>query len=433
MAEDDYVPVPVKDGELPAGNPAGYSSTAIVNLVNGAQPDAPNETKASYFKVAESLGDSQGDLRRNAQVLTEAWQGPSAVLVQKQLGQLYESAGTLISASLQFTQALDGVTAAVTEGKARVPDTPLNPTVAALLPKVAQADTARNRAALADLNADLHTAYLAVPSDLFLNLPPGDTDEARPPFGVPGERKEREVGSGSKGYGEGPGNRAPGDDSPGGDGPNGDGPGGNGPDGGPGSSGPDGSGPNGSGQGPGTSGPGIGPGGVIGPGGSGTGPNGTDLAGALPGPGPGSDPFGLPGGPGNGTLPGPGNGYGPNGSPWGSGFGPGFGPGSNGSGSGRPRSFTFSGEVPPGGLSGFGGTPRVGGAFGVIGAEAAEQRAAAAARGNRPMGMGMPMGGMLGGAGGSGRGGQEHERTTWLSEDEEIWGSDDDVAPPVIG
>jgi hypothetical protein len=29
--------------------------------------------------------------------------------------------------------------------------------------------------------------------------------------------------------------------------------------------------------------------------------------------------------------------------------------------------------------------------------------------------------------------GEERERSTWLIEDEDVWGSDGDVAPPVIG
>lgn len=44
-----------------------------------------------------------------------------------------------------------------------------------------------------------------------------------------------------------------------------------------------------------------------------------------------------------------------------------------------------------------------------------------------------PMGGMGGGGGGGGKEGQERERTTWLSEDEEVWGTDPDLAPMVLG
>jgi hypothetical protein len=45
-------------------------------------------------------------------------------------------------------------------------------------------------------------------------------------------------------------------------------------------------------------------------------------------------------------------------------------------------------------------------------------------------GMGMPMGGARGGGSGDQN---EHERSTWLTEDEDVWGGDDDTAPPVIG
>jgi hypothetical protein len=39
---------------------------------------------------------------------------------------------------------------------------------------------------------------------------------------------------------------------------------------------------------------------------------------------------------------------------------------------------------------------------------------------------------MMGGA--QGAGSQDRERGTWLTESEDIWGSDDgDVAPPLIG
>jgi hypothetical protein len=43
-------------------------------------------------------------------------------------------------------------------------------------------------------------------------------------------------------------------------------------------------------------------------------------------------------------------------------------------------------------------------------------------------------GGMMGGPGMGGQGqGQERERSTWLSEDEDVWGTDPDVGPHVLG
>jgi hypothetical protein len=41
----------------------------------------------------------------------------------------------------------------------------------------------------------------------------------------------------------------------------------------------------------------------------------------------------------------------------------------------------------------------------------------------------------MGAGAGQGRGGdeEERERTTWLVEDEGVWGADGDATPPVIG
>jgi hypothetical protein len=43
-------------------------------------------------------------------------------------------------------------------------------------------------------------------------------------------------------------------------------------------------------------------------------------------------------------------------------------------------------------------------------------------------GAGAPIGGH-----GRGDGGEERERDVWLTEDDDIWGADEDVAPPLIG
>ncbi|TMQ97807.1 WXG100 family type VII secretion target [Actinomadura soli] len=137
--------------------------------------------------------------------------------------------------------------------------------------------------------------------------------------------------------------------------------------------------------------PGGGGGGSI----PGTGGSGSDLAGLPPGGGGGAgDPFGrtglggggMPGG-GGGSIPGGGGGLGAGG---------------------------LAGGMPGAGMG------RGGGAGAGMGK---------AGRGG--MGGGMPMGG---GRGGGGNGEDEHERTTWLTEDEDVWGgNDDDTAPPVIG
>jgi hypothetical protein len=43
------------------------------------------------------------------------------------------------------------------------------------------------------------------------------------------------------------------------------------------------------------------------------------------------------------------------------------------------------------------------------------------------------MGGMGMGTGGPGTGGQERERSTWLAEDEAVWGTDPGVGRGVLG
>ncbi|MEV5748211.1 hypothetical protein AB0L00_10370 [Actinoallomurus sp. NPDC052308] len=90
-----------------------------------------------------------------------------------------------------------------------------------------------------------------------------------------------------------------------------------------------------------------------------------------------------------------------------------------------------------GGVGGFGGSRGLGTAGGrssggAAGGLAAEEEAAAArmagAKGANGA-SGVPMGGMGAGSGQE----QERERSTWLTEDEDVWGGDGDVAPPVIG
>lgn len=102
----------------------------------------------------------------------------------------------------------------------------------------------------------------------------------------------------------------------------------------------------------------------------------------------------------------------------GMGSGGGGGGGLGGGGGGLPGGGSLAGGGPSGtgaaGLGGGGGGGLGGGAntAGLTGAT------------------GMPMGG---GGGGGGKGKEERERTTWLSEDQDVWASDEDTSPPVIG
>jgi hypothetical protein len=177
------------------------------------------------------------------------------------------------------------------------------------------------------------------------------------------------------------------------------------------------------------------PGGGGGPGhlaGGGNGPGHLPGGGNGPGhlPGGGNGPGHLPGGNGPGHLPG-----GPNGGhlPHGGGTelaglpssgGGGLGAGGGGLGGGLGAGAAGAGSLGsagagPGGLGagGLGAMPGMGGGL---------------AGKNSPGGPGgMPMGA----GAGQGRGGdeEERERTTWLVEDEDVWGADGDATPPVIG
>jgi hypothetical protein len=163
--------------------------------------------------------------------------------------------------------------------------------------------------------------------------------------------------------------------------------------------------------------------------------------GGIPGGGDPHPPGGGPGIPGGGGpgLPG-GSPYDPNsalaggggvggiGSPGGLGSG-GLGTGGLGSGGG------------PGGLGSGLGPGAGGGAFGAgtAGAGAGGGRAGGSGAGGRAAGAGTGRGGTGTGVAGSpmhgGRGGEqeERERSTWLTEDEDVWGGDTDAPPPVIG
>ncbi|GAB3296979.1 PPE domain-containing protein [Parasphingorhabdus pacifica] len=176
---------------------------------------------------------------------------------------------------------------------------------------------------------------------------------------------------------------------------------------------------------------GTGPGGSgIGSGiGSGTGGSGTN--------GP-DDPAGTdsawtpsPGGSGPGGVPSPGAGAGAGGGAAGGGVGAGVGmvPGGAGGGAGGAAGGRGAGSLAAGGRAGTGGV-------GAGGAAGSGTGGGAAAGGRTGAGGGR---GAMGGMGAGGRGGQggeepEHERPSWLEEQDDIWMDDmPKTAPPVFG
>jgi len=216
-----------------------------------------------------------------------------------------------------------------------------------------------------------------------------------------------------------------------------------------------------------------------GPGGPGAGgfggPGGTGIAGNNPGQGLYNPGGGLAGGGGGaggvpaGGMPGSTSaanagrgvgGMGMGGMPMGGGMGGAGAAGAGGSGArgGSPKlnvpSSTTAGGAGGGmggGRGGMGGMPMGGMGAGAAGAGAAGARGAGSGgkpggvpggvaggtgAGGKGAGAGgrMGMGGMpMGAGGGHGAGGEGSDHSTWLNEDEDVWGTDSDAPPPVLG
>ncbi|MFI6785122.1 WXG100 family type VII secretion target [Micromonospora sp. NPDC050276] len=168
------------------------------------------------------------------------------------------------------------------------------------------------------------------------------------------------------------------------------------------------------------------------------GPSGSNSGGSLPGLGGGSSNIGdLPGIPGGGSggdyfggaSGSDGIGHGWSGVDWQSGSNSGMPAGSMQIGPLGPAPLATDGFAAAAsggsGLAGLGSTAAAGAAGGGL---------AGGAAGSAAMG---GMGPMMPPMGGAGAGGQQQEkdreRKTWLAEEEEVWGTDPDVAPSVIG
>lgn len=169
-------------------------------------------------------------------------------------------------------------------------------------------------------------------------------------------------------------------------------------------------------------------------GGAGTGPDmpgdgGPAGSGSAWAPGTGGG-GGNPGGPGAGGLPGPGGGSG--------GVGVGVMPGAGAGAGGGGRGAGGAGAGGAGGRAGGAGSLAAGGRAGAGGVGAGGAAGAAGGAGARGGAAG-GRGGAMGGAGGAGRGGQggneeEHDRPSWLEEQDDVWMNDmPRTAPPVFG
>ncbi|GAA0567927.1 hypothetical protein [Actinomadura livida] len=372
---------PIRDGmAFGSHNASGMSHEDVKNKLKELKPEKVGDASTAYKEAAEALAEMTEELKNNfSKRIVQHWKGESAQKALDQLGQVYATAGTLSD------------------------------------------DSHRNASLYAWYKHDILDWYKTqgqTMTDGWVHTG-GDDDNARELMNnFIGRMKEAFEGHPLKiekdlpsGYGGG------GDDPPGGPGP---GPGGPGPFGG-----------------------GGGGGGKFGGAGSGF-PSSDSASPFAPGAGSGSSPWN----PGGGGPFDPGSG-GPH-LPGGGGVPGGGIPGGGGSLSGAPSSDLSSfpggggggGGLPggmPGGGGGFGADP--GGFGGGAGAGSGGVGPGgvggggmgAAGRGAAGMRGGMPMGGMPMAPGQGGKGGEERERETWLSEDEDVWGGDDDTAPPVIG
>jgi hypothetical protein len=353
----------------------GWTMDAVKQMLSSLDPGHVATVGQAYTDAADALTTAADRLHQHAQRLVEAWTGENADRALKQLGQLNTTAAELQEKSATTGQVYSWL------------GTEILPWYKAEGEKMGHgyiSDSGDDKAAvelLDRMDNRILQGYNGVPDSISKDLPP-HTKSGVGDLGIPDTGRTPTGRQPPGGTIVPPTAGAPGSLP----GQHGVDPGGT-PAGVPG------------GPGAGTvhdSGPGAVPGAGL-PGAGVPAAGGTDLAGA--GGGAGVDPFGA-GGIGGGAG--------------GAAGGLGGGPGGLGGG--------------PGGVGGVlaPGTPGSLGA-GRGGAGAAPGGSATRGAGGRPGG-GAPMGG-----GGHGKEEEERERTTWLTEDEDIWTDDGDVAPPVIG
>ncbi|REE96579.1 hypothetical protein [Thermomonospora umbrina] len=359
----------------------GESFEEVKNRFKSLQP-APVATAAAAFKDAsEKLAAAANALINHGKVLRDNWGGEEAKKALAQLSKVHWTATELSNKSFKVAHSYNWYSTEILTFYKNLGETMSD----GMFTTGGDHEYARER--LAKFYQRTGEAQMVMPNSVSKDLPASDIGNQQPP---PGGGRPPGGGPGGLPNGGGPGGGPGNPKFPDPNGPNYPNP--NGP-GGPNYPGP--GDPNGPGN-PNYPGGPNGPGGPNYPGG----PNGPN----YPGPGGGGFPGGGGGGGGDlANLPGGGGG----GLPGGGGGLPGGGPGGIG---GVPPGGAGAGGLGPGGIGGFGP--------GGLGA---------AGRGGLG---GMPM---MPGAGGGKDGEQDRERTTWLTEDEDVWGADGDTAPPVIG
>ncbi|MFD0902535.1 hypothetical protein [Actinomadura sediminis] len=396
---------PIRDGkQFPSYDFSEMSFDDVKNQLSSIRPEAVGDASTAYKDAADILAKMTTALRTDfAKRIKDNWQGESAQKALDQLGQIYQTAGTLSDKSHNTATTYNWYKVNILDWYKTAAQDMEDGYIHT------DGDDENARKFIAKFSRRMGEAYNAHPDTIEKDLPREIGNFGNPPGNGPGGFPGGGGGGGIPGGGGGggiPGGGGAGMPKFGGDGAGGI------PGGGAGGGGFGGESPfsppsnNGPHLQPGEVNPGGAWGSGAGAGGLGGSPfgsgSGTDLS-SFPGGGPpGGGGGGLPGG-GGGGLPGGGGG----GLPGGGGGGiPGGAPGAFGG--------VGAGGMGPGGA---------GAGMGAAG------RGAGGAGGARPMGMPMAPGG----GGGAGQGDQERERETWLTEDEDVWGADDDTAPPVIG
>ncbi|WP_149263103.1 hypothetical protein [Actinomadura sp. K4S16] len=368
---------PIRDGmEFGSYSFGDENFDDVKNKLKSIKPESVGHASTAYKDASDVLAEMTDELRNNfAKRIVKHWQGDVAQEALDQLGQVYETSGKLSDDSHNNAQLYNWYKTSILDWYKTTGETMEDGYFNT------DSDDERARELMKNYNTRMKEAFDGHPLKITKDLPitaGGGHDKPGGPGSPPGGPGSPPGGPGSPGSPPGgPGGvPLPKSDSaspfhpPGNNSPFH--PGGN---------------PNSPFHPPGNTGPYHPPGGVPGSNPFG-GHTGTDLSG-MPGGGP-------PGG-------GPGLGGGPGG-------GPGFG-------------------ADPGGFGGAGaGTGSAGGPGGAFGGGAGLGGAGRAGAGMRG-----PMGGMPMGQGAQGGKDEERERNTWLTEDEDVWGADDDTAPPVIG
>jgi hypothetical protein len=367
----------------------------VKNKLKSIRPEAVGTASTAYKEAADVLAEMTDELRNNfAKRIIKHWQGDVAQEALDQLGQVYETSGKLSNDSHNNAQLYNWYKVNILDWYKTTGETMEDGYIHT------GGDDDRARELMQKFNTRMKEAFDGHPLKITKDLPTtyGGGHDKPPGGGIPpGGPGGGVPGGGGGGFGGG----APGGFGGGSGGaniPTSDGSGAFSPSGGSSPFAPGGTSPFNPST-PGGGGPHL--------------PTGDGVGGSSPfDGGSGTDLSSFPGGGGPGLAGGPGLG--------GGGLGGGGLPGGGGGGFGAD----------PGGFGGAGaGTGSAGGPGGAFGGGG--PGAGAAGRG---AGAGMrPMGGMPMGHGAQGGQDEERERNTWLTEDEDVWGADDDTAPPVIG